>query len=86
MKKSAHGLKIDRRKSMLSNLKENNLKGTRTKGTRTKGSGYVKMRESKIRMLERKLQEQHTAAEAKELEAQIDTKKAEIENYLKGAN
>ena len=44
MKKSAHGLKIDRRKSMLSNLKENNLKGTRTKG-----SGYVKMRESKIR-------------------------------------
>lgn len=81
MKKSAHGLKIDRRKSMLSNLKENNLKGTRTKG-----SGYVKMRESKIVMLERKLQEQHTAAEAKELEAQIETKKAEIENYLKGAN
>ena len=37
-------------------------------------------------MLERKLQEQHTAAEAKELEAQIETKKAEIENYLKGAN
>lgn len=81
MKKSAHGLKIDRRKSVISNLKENNLKGTRTKG-----SGYVKMRESKIRMLERKLQEQHTAAEAKELEAQIETKKAEIENYLKGAN
>lgn len=81
MKKSAHGLKIDRRKSMLSNLKENNLKGTRTKG-----SGYVKMRESQIRMLERKLQEQHTAAEAKELEAQIKTKKAEIESYLKGAN
>lgn len=80
MKKSAHGLKIDRRKSMLSNLKENNLKGTRTKG-----SGYVKMRESQIRMLERKLQ-QHTAAEAKELEAQIKTKKAEIESYLKGAN
>lgn len=81
MKKSAHGLKIDRRKSVISNLKENNLKGTRTKG-----SGYVKMRESKIRMLERKLQEQHTAAEAKELEAQIKTKKAEIESYLKGAN
>lgn len=81
MKKSAHGLKIDRRKSMLSNLKENNLKGTRTKG-----SGYVKMRERQIRMLGRKLQEQHTAAEAKELEAQIGTKKAEIENYLKGAN
>lgn len=82
MKKSAHGLKIDRRKSMLSNLKDNNLKGTRTKGSR-----YVKMRESKIRMLERKLQlQQHTAAEAKELEAQIETKKSEIENYLKGAN
>lgn len=81
MKKPAHGLKIDKRKSMLSNLKANNLKGTRTKG-----SGYVKMRESQIRMLERKLLLQHTAAEAKELEAQIETKKSEIENYLKGAN
>lgn len=82
MKKSAHGLKIDRRKSMLSNLKENSLKGTRTKG-----SGYVKIRERQIGMLGRKLQlQQLTAAEAKELEAQIETKKSEIENYLKGAN
>lgn len=77
MKKTAHGLKIDRRKSMVSNLKENNLKGTRTKG-----SGYVKIRERQIGMLGRKLQEQHTTAEAKALEAQIETKKAEIESYL----
>ncbi|WP_256092376.1 hypothetical protein [Staphylococcus equorum] len=39
MKKSAHGLKIDRRKNLLSNISDNGLERNKTEN-----SGYVRLK------------------------------------------
>ncbi|MDG0860368.1 hypothetical protein [Staphylococcus equorum] len=66
MKKlTAHGLKIDRRKSMISNLNDNGIERKLTEG-----SSSIKIRESKVRRLTRKL---------KGLEDKKETTQREIE-------
>lgn len=49
MKKTAHGLEVDKRKSLIKNAKENGIERTLTKG-----SGKIRIKESKLRMAKRK--------------------------------
>lgn len=49
MKKTPHGLKIDRRRSLMNNLEANNLERKLNKG-----SGRIKIKESKLRIAKRK--------------------------------
>ena len=44
MKKTAHGLKIDKRKGLMKNIRENGLERKVNKG-----SGKIKIKESKLR-------------------------------------
>lgn len=48
MKKSAHGLKIDKRKNLIKNAQENGIERTLTKG-----SGKIRIKESKLRIAKR---------------------------------
>ena len=80
MKKSAHGLKIDGRKNLATNLEDNGLEKTKSEN-----SGLVKIKQSKIKKLERKAQEQsangHYDQEEKTLQ-QIEKLRTDIEKYL----
>lgn len=49
MKKTAHGLEVDKRKSLIKNAKENGIERTLTKG-----SGKIRIKESKLRIAKRK--------------------------------
>ena len=48
MRETAHGLKVDKRKSLIKNAKENGIERTLTKG-----SGKIRIKESKLRMAKR---------------------------------
>ena len=81
MKKSPHGLKIDKRKTMLNNLKDNGLLEQR-KENRSEGSGLVRLKRSAIKKLERKITETTDQSEIKKMESEIEKKEQQIENYL----
>lgn len=77
MKKSAHGLKIDGRKNLATNLKDNGLEKTKNEN-----SGFVKTKKSAINRLEKKLAETTDQAEIKKLKSQIEKKEQQIQDYL----
>lgn len=84
MKKSPHGLKIDRRKSLINNVKDNGLQET-MKENRSENSGFVKIKKMKIKKLERKSQEQLANGHYDQNETtlkQIEKLRTEIEKYL----
>lgn len=64
MKKSAHGLKIDGRKNLATNLKDNGLEKTKSEN-----SGYVRLKKRKIEKLK---QQDGTETEIAKLQKQID--------------
>ena len=77
MKKSAHGLKIDGRKNLATNLKDNGLEKTKSKN-----SGFVKTKKSAIDRLEKKLAETTDQAEIKKIKSEIEKKENQIKEYL----
>ena len=77
MKKSAHGLKIDGRKNLATNLKDNGLEKTKSEN-----SGFVKTKQSAIKKLERKIVETTDQAEIEKMKSEIEKKEQQIENYL----
>lgn len=78
-------MKIDKRKKLLNNLKDNGLENER-KNNRSEKSGLVKIKQSKIKKLERKAEEQlangYYDQHEKTLQ-QIEKLKTDIEKYLK---
>ena len=64
MKKSAHGLKIDGRKNLATNLKDNGLEKTKYEN-----SGYVRLKKRKIEKLKN---QEGTETEIAKLQKQID--------------
>lgn len=64
MKKSAHGLKIDGRKNLATNLKDNGLEKTKSEN-----SGYVRLKKRKIEKLK---QQDGTETEIAKIQKQID--------------
>lgn len=64
MKKSAHGLKIDGRKNLATNLKDNGLEKTKSEN-----SGYVRLKKRKIEKLKN---QEGTETEIAKLQKQID--------------
>lgn len=84
MTKTAHGLKIDKRKSRLSNLKDNGF-GETMKNNRSENSGLVKIKKSKITKLKRKAQEQLANGYYDQHEQtlqKINKLQSDIEKYL----
>lgn len=84
MKKSAHGLKLDKRKSRLNQLKDNGLDKV-MRENRSEKSGYVKLKRAKIRNLERKAQEQLASGyydQHEKTAQQIEKLNADIEKFL----
>lgn len=63
-KKSAHGLKIDGRKNLATNLKDNGLEKTKSEN-----SGYVRLKKRKIEKLKN---QEGTETEIAKLQKQID--------------
>lgn len=84
MKESAHGLKLDKRKTRLNQLKDNGLDKV-MRENHSENSGLVKIKKSKIKKLERKAQEQlangYYDQHEKTLQ-QIEKLKTDIEKYL----
>lgn len=64
MKKSAHGLKIDGRKNLATNLEDNGLEKTKSEN-----SGYVRLKKRKIEKLKN---QEGTETEIAKLQKQID--------------
>ena len=64
MKKTAHGLKIDGRKNLATNLKDNGLEKTKSEN-----SGYVRLKKRKIEKLKN---QEGTETEIAKLQKQID--------------
>ena len=64
MKKSPHGLKIDGRKNLATNLKDNGLEKTKSEN-----SGYVRLKKRKIEKLKN---QEGTETEIAKLQKQID--------------
>ena len=81
MKKSPHGLKIDKRKTMFNNLKDNGLLEQRKKN-RSEGSGLVKLERSAIKKLERKIGETTNQSEIEKMKLEIEKKENQIITYL----
>lgn len=81
MKKTAHGLKIDKRKTMINNLKDNGLLEQR-KEHRSEGSGLVRLKRSAIKKLERKITETTDQKEIEKLRKEIEVKEEQIKKYL----
>lgn len=84
MKKSAHGLELDKRKSRLNQLKDNGLDKV-MRENRSEKSGYVKLKRSKIKKLERKAQEQLANGyydQHEKTAQQIEKLNADIEKFL----
>ena len=77
MKKTAHGLKIDGRKSLATNLEDNGLKKTKSEN-----SGFVKMKQSSIKKLERKIGETTNQSEIEKMKLEIEKKENQIKTYL----
>lgn len=78
-------MKIDKRKKLLNNLKDNGLENER-KNNRSEKSGLVKIKQSKIKKLERKAEEQLANGYYDQHEKtlrQIEKLKTDIEKYLK---
>lgn len=77
-------MKWDGRKNLINQLKDNGL-GEEIKNNRTENSGYVKIKQRKLKMLERKSQEQladgHHDQHDKTLK-QIEKLKTDIEKFL----
>lgn len=71
MKKTAHGLEVDKRKSLIKNAMENGIERTLTKG-----SGKIRIKESKLRMAKRK----NDTQEIERLELELQ----ELYNQVKG--
>lgn len=68
MKKSPHGLNIDRRKGLVKNLADNGIERNKTNN-----SGYVRLKKRKIERLEKQGGK----------ETEIAKLKQQIDNYLK---
>lgn len=84
MKKSAHGLKLDKRKTKLNQLKDNGLDKV-MRENRSEKSGYVKLKRAKIRNLERDSQKQLSSGLYDQHEKtiqQIEKLQADIEKFL----
>ena len=81
MKKSPHGFKIDKRKTMLNNLKDNGLLEQR-KENRSEGSGLVRLKRSAIKKLERKISETTNQSEIEKMKLEIEKKENQITTYL----
>ena len=81
MKKSPHGLKIDKRKTMFNNLKDNGLLEQRKKN-RSEGSGLVRLKRSAIKKLERKIGETTNQSEIEKMKLEIEKKENQIITYL----
>lgn len=84
MKKSAHGLKLDKRKTKLNQLKDNGLDKV-MKSNRSEKSGYVKIKRAKIRNLERDSQKQLSSGLYDQHEKtiqQIEKLQADIKKFL----
>lgn len=81
MKKTAHGLKIDKRKTMINNLKDNGLLEQR-KDNRSEGSGLVRLKRSAIKKLERKITETTDQKEIEKLRKEIEVKEEQIKKCL----
>ena len=83
--KERRKMKIDKRKKLLNNLKDNGLENER-KNNRSEKSGLVKIKQSKIKKLERKAEEQLANGYYDQHEKtlrQIEKLKTDIEKYLK---
>lgn len=70
MKQTPHGLKIDKRKGLMTNLKENGLERKINKG-----SGRIKVKESKLRIAKRN----NDTQEIKKLELELKELYSRIE-------
>ena len=81
MTKTAHGLKIDKRKTMFNNLKDNGLLEQR-KENRSEGSGLVRLKRSAIKKLERKIGETTNQSEIEKMKLEIEKKENQIKTYL----
>ena len=77
MKKTAHGLKIDGRKNLATNLDNNGLEKTKSKN-----SGFVKIKQSAIKKLERKISETTNQSEIEKMKSEIKKKENQIKTYL----
>ena len=77
MKKTAHGLKIDGRKNLATNLDNNGLEKTKSKN-----SGFVKIKQSAIEKLERKISETTNQSEIEKMKSEIKKKENQIKAYL----
>lgn len=64
MKKTAHGLKVDGRKNLATNLENNGLKKTKSEN-----SGFVRLKKRKIEKLKN---QEGTETEIAKLQKQID--------------
>lgn len=74
-------MKIDKRKKLLNNLKDNGLENER-KNNRSERSGLVKIKQSQIRKLAQKLAECENEKEAEKIEQAIEQKEIEIQEYI----
>lgn len=74
-------MKIDKRKKLLNNLKDNGLENER-KNNRSENSGLVKIKQSQIRKLAQKLAECENEKEAEKIEQKIEQKEIEIQEYI----
>ena len=70
MKKTAHGLKIDKRKGLMKNIRENGLERKINKG-----SGKIKIKESKLR----RAKEKNNIQEIEKLEKELKNLYSQIE-------
>ena len=74
-------MKMDKRKKLLNNLKDNGLENER-KNNRSEKSGLVKIKQSQIRKLAQKLAECENEKEAEKIEQAIEQKEIEIQEYI----
>ncbi|XVL42703.1 hypothetical protein ABLW00_08165 [Staphylococcus equorum] len=81
MKKTAHGLVNDRRKRLITKLKDNGFEKT-MKENRSENSGLVKIKRRRIEMLKEKIAETTDQAEVEKMKSEIEKKEQQIENYL----
>ncbi|WP_435373883.1 hypothetical protein WKW47_03520 [Staphylococcus nepalensis] len=81
MKKMPDRLKVDRRKSRLSNLKDNGFSET-MKENRSENSGLVKIKRRRIEILKEKIAETTDQAEIEKMKSEIEKKEQQIEKYL----
>ena len=70
MKKTPHGLKIDKRKGLMKNIRENGLERKINKG-----SGKIKIKESKLR----RAKEKNNIQEIEKLEKELKNLYSQIE-------